>query len=120
MVHHSDALTRESGDASLAEAVVSGDHEVLDARLCALLDYAVALTVDPHAVRRQAVERLQRAGLSARDVIDANQVSAYFNDVNRIAEGLGVELEDDWPDDVAAPRAYGLRERYLSKDPRDG
>lgn len=33
------------------------------------------------------------AGLSARDVIDANQVVAY---VNRVAEELGVELEEHW------------------------
>lgn len=34
-----------------------------------------------------------QVGLSEREVIDANQVIAYFNYVNRVAEGLGVELE---------------------------
>jgi uncharacterized protein YciW len=45
------------------------------------------------------VQRLRDAGLSARDIIDANQVVAYFNYVNRVAEGLGVRLEDHWGDD---------------------
>lgn len=40
------------------------------------------------------VQLLLDAGLSERDVIDANQVVSYFNYVNRVAEGLGVELEE--------------------------
>jgi hypothetical protein len=44
-------------------------------------------------------------------VIDANQVVAYFNYVNRIAEGLGVALEDSWPEQVRQRRRYALREQ---------
>ncbi len=33
-------------------------------------------------------------------------VVSYFNYVNRIADGLGVELERTWPDDVRRPRRY--------------
>ena len=55
--------------------------------------YAVALTAEPSAVSEADVRALLDAGLSERDVIDANQVVAYFNYVNRVAEGLGVELE---------------------------
>jgi uncharacterized protein YciW len=40
------------------------------------------------------VRALLDAGLTERDVIDANQVIAYFNYVNRVAEGLGVQLEE--------------------------
>ncbi len=39
-----------------------------------------------------------------RDLVDANQVVAYFDYVNRIADGLGVELEEDWPEDVRRSR----------------
>lgn len=39
---------------------------------------------------------LRAAGLSDRDIVDLNQVVAYFNYVNRVAEGLGVELEARW------------------------
>jgi len=35
----------------------------------------------------------RRCSLSQREVIDANQVVAYFSDVNRVASGLGVQLE---------------------------
>lgn len=109
-MHHSAALTGETGEPALAEAVVSGDWGSLPARLQELLHYAIALTVSPRDVQRSAVQRLQAAGLSARDVIDANQVVAYFNYVNRVADGLGVELEAYWPDEVRAKRTYPVRE----------
>jgi hypothetical protein len=41
-------------------------------------------------------------------VVDANQAASYFNYVNRVVDGLGVELESDWPEDVRRPRRYGI------------
>jgi NAD(P)H-hydrate epimerase len=52
------------------------------------------------------VERLREAGLDDRAVVDANQVVAYFNYVNRVADGLGVELEADWPEELRAEGGY--------------
>jgi len=44
-------------------------------------------------VQEVDVHALLEVGLSPRDVIDANQVVGYVNDVNRVASGLGVQLE---------------------------
>lgn len=41
------------------------------------------------------VHRLREAGWSDRAVHDATQVVAYFNYINRIADGLGVDPEAD-------------------------
>ncbi len=57
---------------------------------------------------RSDIDRLRVQGLSDRDVVDANQVVAYFNYVNRIVDGLGVELEDYWPEDLRRRRMYEL------------
>lgn len=43
---------------------------------------------------------LRACGLSDRDIVDLNQVAAYFNYVNRVADGLGVELEARWSEGV--------------------
>jgi uncharacterized protein YciW len=72
---------------------------VLPPRLRALSRYARALTIDPAAVTEADVRALLDVGLRPRDVIDANQVVAYFNYVNRVASGLGVELEPYWGQD---------------------
>jgi hypothetical protein len=52
--------------------------------------------------------------LTDTDLVDANQVVAYFNYVNRVADGLGVELEDRWPDRVQWRRQYRLRDLWMA------
>ena len=111
MVHHGAAYLQEGGDAALTEAVVSADLDVLPDRSRALCAYALKLTVRPWAMGPADVEALRAAGLSDRDVVDANQVVAYFNYVNRIADGLGVELEPEWPPEARRRRRYATRGR---------
>ncbi len=113
MVHHGAALAAEGGDAAWTEAVVSANHEQLPGRLGVLCDYALKLTLTPHQMQAADVDALRDAGLSDRDVVDANQVVAYFNYVNRVADGLGVQLEEEWPDAVRRPRRY---RRQLAHD----
>ncbi len=44
-------------------------------------------------MRRADTDRLREAGLTDEAIHDAASIVAYFNFVNRIALGLGVELE---------------------------
>lgn len=60
----------------------------------ALLDYTVKLTREPSSVTSKDVENLRAQGFSDRAILDACQVISYFNYINRIADGLGVDLED--------------------------
>jgi uncharacterized peroxidase-related enzyme len=59
----------------------------------AMLDYAVKLTRTPAAVTADDVARLRALGLDDRAIHDLCAVAAYYAFVNRIADGLGVELE---------------------------
>ena len=108
MVQHSAALARESGDTALAEAVASGRFEQLDKRMAALCSYGVKLTLTPHEMQRGDIDELRRVGFDDRAIVDANQVVSYYNYVNRVADGLGVELEDSWPEEARRPRSYPL------------
>jgi uncharacterized peroxidase-related enzyme len=65
----------------------------------ALLDYAVKLTRTPAQVQRDDIEGLRREGFDDAAILDVCQVVAYYNYVNRLADGLGVELEDFWTDE---------------------
>jgi uncharacterized peroxidase-related enzyme len=58
-----------------------------------MLDYAEKLTREPWTVTAEDIEYLRRRGFSDTDILDMAQVAAYFAYVNRIADGLGVELE---------------------------
>ena len=59
----------------------------------AIVDYALKLTDSPASIERKDVEDLREAGLDDRAIHDLAAVVAYFAFVNRIADGLGVELE---------------------------
>ena len=54
------------------------------------------LTRDPAAVARADVDVLRQHSLDDAAVHDAVQVIAYFNYINRVAEGVGVEPEPEW------------------------
>ncbi len=62
----------------------------------ALCDFAVKLTVRPAAVGAADVEALRTAGWDDAAIHDSIQVIAYFNYINRVAEGVGIEPEPDW------------------------
>jgi NAD(P)H-hydrate epimerase len=83
----------------------------------ALCTYALRLTRDPAIAGESDLEPLRALGLDDRAIVDANQVVSYFNYVNRIADGLGVELEEEWPAERRAERRYPLGRRTLPSVP---
>jgi len=64
-----------------------------------MLDYAAKLTREPWSMKRDDVEALRATGFTDRAVLDINQVTAYYAFVNRLADGLGVELEEFWDEE---------------------
>lgn len=67
----------------------------LEQRRRALVNYALKLTVHPREVDEQDIASLREAGFSDRAIHDAAAITAYFNFVNRLASGLGVDLEQE-------------------------
>ena len=59
----------------------------------ALCDHAITLTRAPWSVTQADIDHLRSLGLSDRAINDATQVVSFFNYINRIADGLGVDLE---------------------------
>lgn len=51
------------------------------------------MTLRPCAVRAEHVAALREAGCDDRTIHDACAIIGYFAFVNRIADGLGVEIE---------------------------
>ena len=58
-----------------------------------ILEYVEILTLRPQDISEETVRPLRDRGVDDRTLHDIVQVTAYFNYVNRIADGLGVELE---------------------------
>ena len=65
----------------------------LDAATGALLAFAERLTGRLAEISSSAIDDLRQAGFSDRAIHDAVQVISYFNYINRVADGLGVDPE---------------------------
>jgi uncharacterized peroxidase-related enzyme len=76
--------------ASLASDYRKADLQAAD---LAMLDYAVKLTRSPGDMIEADVSSLRAQGFEDRAIHDICAIAAYYAFVNRIADGLGVELE---------------------------
>jgi alkylhydroperoxidase family enzyme len=61
------------------------------------MTFAEKLTRAPWTMRSEDVDDLRRAGFGDDAISDGTQVIGYFNYINRIADGLGVDLEPEMP-----------------------
>ncbi len=61
-----------------------------------MLRYVELLTLEPWAIAESDIRSLRAAGWDDRAIHDMAQVVAYFNYVNRLADGLGVSPEAEW------------------------
>ena len=62
----------------------------------AMLDYTAKLTLTPWEMEESDIEALRKEGFNDTAILDINQVAGYYAFVNRLADGLGVELESFW------------------------
>jgi uncharacterized peroxidase-related enzyme len=61
----------------------------------AMLDYAEKLTTTPGEIEKPDVDSLRDHGFEDRAIHDICAITAYYAFVNRMADGLGVELEPE-------------------------
>jgi uncharacterized peroxidase-related enzyme len=107
---HADDLRAEGAPDELAH---NAEHDYrrapgLDPRTRALCDYARRLTLDPASVGAADADALRSVGLDDTAIHDAIQVIAYFNYINRVAEGVGTDPEPGWE-----PYSYAPADRVL-------
>jgi uncharacterized peroxidase-related enzyme len=69
--------------------------ETLEPRLSNIVRHAEKLTSAPEAMTESDLGELRAVGLSDKDILDLTLIAAYFNFVNRLVLGLGVEYTDE-------------------------
>ncbi len=79
----------------------------LSPREKALCRFADLVTRTPAAVRPQDLDTLRGYGLTDRDILDAVEVIAYFNYINRVADALGVDPEPEMREAVGRWKRHG-------------
>ena len=98
--HHYAGLQRLIPDrtrcASLRQALSNDRFEdAYDPAQSAALRYAAKLTRQPASVSKADVEAMRSAGLDDGQILEVNQVAAYFAYANRMVLGLGIDTHGD-------------------------
>lgn len=93
-VGHSTRLV-DMGRLDLAEGIKADPEGLVtgDAATDAALAYTRVLVRTPAAVRSIDLDRLRQAGLTDLDILDLNNLVAYYSYINRVAAGLGLQRE---------------------------
>ena len=94
--HHAEALRRYIKDDEALELLSTADGlETLEPRLSNIVRHAEKLTSAPGAMTESDLGELRAVDLSDKDILDLTLIVSYFNFVNRIAVGLGVDFSAD-------------------------
>lgn len=80
---------------SIVAALSSELTNVFDEKLVSGLQYAKSLTLQPSEVSKNLFDDLLEKGFSHGEILEINQVTAYFNYANRTVLGLGVTTQGE-------------------------
>lgn len=103
VVHHQAGLRRHLSDDERAARIVASvleptgpeAAELFDNREIALLTYAAKLTRQPAQINEQTILGMRVVGITDGEILEVNQVVAYFAYANRTVLGLGVTTDGE-------------------------
>ena len=95
MQSHGEDLREQVNEDQLVRQIKTDFHSAnLDATTKAILEFAEKVTVAAYTVQPSDLDLLRSHGLDDETIFDVVEIVGFFNSVNRIADALGIELED--------------------------
>lgn len=100
--HHAEGMKRllkaESLDSTIYVSALAADEPggPFTAREQAGLAYACKLTQKPGCIDAADIDALRKAGFDDGEILEINQVAAYFSYANRTVSGLGVNIAGEF------------------------
>ena len=101
--HHAGGMTKLLGDRARGAAIrraleADAPEDAFDGRELVALRYARALTMAPAEIDEAEITALRAAGFDDGEILEINQIAAYFAYVNRVVLGLGITQDSNDPD----------------------
>ncbi|RLD24836.1 MAG: alkylhydroperoxidase [Bacteroidetes bacterium] len=98
--HHFTGMARELNNKTVSSAIIrSLENDAPDSYFqgveLAIMDYVRKLTLTPGKMKQKDVSLLQVTGITDGEVLEINQVVAYFAYANRTVLGLGVDTKGE-------------------------
>jgi len=95
VTHHGEALRFYLKNGNQLDSIRAGQlPESLSPRAKALIDYALKLSSQPNRIVKRDLDAIRTFGVSDSEILDLVLLTGYMNFVNRIAQGLGVEHDE--------------------------
>jgi uncharacterized peroxidase-related enzyme len=94
--HHAEALKSYWKDEDKVKQVAEDFRKVdLTEKQNAMLEFAEKLTLYPGEMKEDDVNGLREIGFSDEEILSITLITNYFNFVNRVANGLGVDFSEE-------------------------
>jgi uncharacterized peroxidase-related enzyme len=94
--HHAEAVNFYWKDVDKLNKFIDDFRSIdVEENVSSLLEYAYKLTVSPYKITQTDVDELKSKDWNDEDILLTNMIISYFNFVNRIALGLGVEFSEE-------------------------
>ncbi|PCH53613.1 MAG: alkylhydroperoxidase [Flavobacteriaceae bacterium] len=100
VLHHSEGLKKllnNNGKFLEIQSNLGKDtfFDIFETKEVEALKYVKLLTINPSLVSKKDIDKLNNVGFSQGELLEINQVSAYFNYANRTVLGLGINIVGD-------------------------
>ncbi len=69
----------------------------IDSATRRMLEFVERVTLAAHEIQERDIVALRECGFQDADILDIVHITGYFNHINRVADALGVDLEDFMP-----------------------
>jgi uncharacterized peroxidase-related enzyme len=94
--HHAEALNHYWKDSQrLSNFISILDDPAFSDKFRHAVKHTTKLTTNPSSVKKEDIDKLKNYGWTDEDILVINLIISYFNFVNRIALGLGVEFSEN-------------------------
>ena len=98
--HHYEGMRKliedDQRSQSIRKALEEGDpSKVFESKELATMNYAVKLSTTPHDISPEDIEKLRINNVEDGEILEINQVAAYFAYANRMVLGLGINKSGD-------------------------
>ena len=93
-MHGEDLREQVNEDQLVSQVKTDFRSANLDATTRAILEFAEKVTLAAYTVQPSDLDLLRSHGLDDETIFDVVEVVGLFNSINRIADALGIELED--------------------------
>ena len=95
MQAHGEDLREQVNEDQFVRQIKTDFHSAnLDATTRIILEFAEKVTLAAYTVQPSDLDLLRSHGLDDETIFDVVEITGFFNSINRIADALGIELED--------------------------